>query len=146
MATTSGTISVVKNAVIVSCCSTILFVSQTLCGNVHDKRIADENYTIPPGIVLYQYSGYQGFRPEGVTIIQPTKKPKRKPLTEEQKDENRKISSVRVLIEHVIGNTKKCRIVKDECRLRKNDFVKCDFSRNRWFLTQYTNFHFFLIL
>lgn len=114
----------VKNAVIVSCCSTILFVSQTLCGNVHDKRIADENYTIPPGIVLYQDSGYQGFRPEGVNIIQPTKKPKGKELTEEQKAENRKISSVRVLVEHVIGSTKRCRIVKDECRLRKNDFVK----------------------
>ncbi|MDR2287358.1 MAG: transposase family protein [Prevotellaceae bacterium] len=114
----------VKNAVIVSCCCTILYISQTLCGNVHDKRIADKNYTFPSSIVLYQDSGYQGFHPEGVTIIQPTKEPKGKLLTEQQKTENRKISSVRVLVEHIIGSTKRCRIVKDECRLRKNDFIK----------------------
>jgi hypothetical protein len=96
-------------------------VIQTLYRNVYDKRIADEPYTIPPGITLYQDSGYQGFRPEGVTIIQPTKKMKGKSLTEQQKTENRKISTVRVLVEHVIGSVKRCRI---ECRLRKNDFVK----------------------
>jgi hypothetical protein len=68
----------VKNAVIVSCYCMILYVSQRLCGNVHDKRIADENYTIPSGITLYQDTGYQGFRPEAVTVIQPTKKTERK--------------------------------------------------------------------
>jgi hypothetical protein len=40
------------------------------------------------------------------------------------KAENRKISSVRVLVKYVIGSTKRCRTVKDEYRLIKNDFVK----------------------
>jgi hypothetical protein len=114
----------VTNAVIVFCCCMILYASHTLCGNVYDKKIADENYTFSPDTVLYQDSGYQGFRPEGVTVMQPTKKPKGKSFTGEQKAENRKISSVRVLVEHVIGSMKRCRIVKDECRLRKNDFVR----------------------
>jgi hypothetical protein len=49
---------------------------------------------------------------------------RRKPPTGKQKAENRKISSVRVVVEHVTGSTKRCRTVKDECRLRKDDFVK----------------------
>ena len=113
----------VKNAVITTACCTILFVSQTFSGNVHDKSIADESYTIPAGYTLMQDTGYQGYRPEGVTIIQPQKKPRGKELTEEQKESNRLISSDRVRVEHAIGSVKRYRIVKDECRLRKNNFV-----------------------
>jgi hypothetical protein len=43
----------------------------------------------------------------------PTKKPKGKELTEEQKLENKKISSFRILVEHAIGGVKRCRIVKE---------------------------------
>ena len=64
----------VKNAVITTACCTVLFVSQTFSGKVHDKTIADESYTIPAGYTLMQDTGYQGYRPEGVTIIQPQKK------------------------------------------------------------------------
>jgi hypothetical protein len=112
----------VKNAVIATACCLIIYVSATFAGKVHDKRIADENYTIPEGFTLYQDTGYQGYRPEGVVIIQPMKKPRGKELTKEQKENNRQISSKRVRIEHIIGSTKRYRIVKDECRLRKNNF------------------------
>jgi hypothetical protein len=118
----------VKNAVIISACCMTLFVSQTFAGRIHDKTIADRHYTIPPGFSLYQDSGYQGYRPAGVYIIQPAKKPKGKDLTQEQKDNNRKISSDRVRVEHTIGSIKRYRIVKDECRLRKNNFVGTVFA------------------
>jgi hypothetical protein len=117
----------VKNAVITNALCYVLFVSLSFNGSVHDKRIADENYTIPPGYTLWQDCGYQGYQPDGVTIVQPVKKPKGKELSEEQKETNRTISGFRVRIEHAIGSVKRCRIVKDECRLRKNKFVSTIF-------------------
>jgi hypothetical protein len=113
----------VKNAVIITSCCLVLYVSRTFPGRIHDKTIADSAYIIPAGYTLAQDSGYQVYRPEGVKIIQPQKKPKGKDLTEEQKEENRRISSFRVRVEHAIGSVKRYRIVKDECRLRKNNFV-----------------------
>ena len=113
----------VKNAVIIAACCLIVYVSRTFPGKIHDKTIADNEYTIPPGYTLLQDTGYQGYQPEGVKIIQPQKKLRGKELTQEQKNNNRQISSYRVRVEHAIGGVKRFRIVKDECRLRKNDFV-----------------------
>jgi hypothetical protein len=48
--------------------------------------------------------------------LQPTKKPKGRDLTEEEKALNRDISAVRVRIEHVINGVKRYRIVKDKNR------------------------------
>jgi hypothetical protein len=70
-------------------------------------------------IELLQNTGYQGYNPKNITIIMPTKKPKGKELTQEQKDKNKEISSKRVLIEHAIGGVKILRIVKDEIRIYK---------------------------
>jgi len=118
----------VKNAVIIAACCMILYVSRTFPGRIHDKTIADSDYTIPAGYTLLQDTGYQGYQPEGVKIIQPQKKTRGKELTAEQKENNRKISSYRVRVEHAIGSAKRYRIVKDECRLRKHDVVD-DVSR-----------------
>jgi hypothetical protein len=113
----------VKNAVICNLVGIILLLSPTVNAKMHDKKMADTLYTIPEGFNLWQDTGYQGYRPHGVTINQPIKKPRGKELTQEQKDYNRYISQVRVRVEHVIGSMKRYRIVKDECRLRKNKFV-----------------------
>jgi len=118
----------VKNALIISAACTILFVSPTFSGRIHDKTIADTSYSIPAGFKLLQDSSYQGYAPLGVEIIQPQKKPKGKELTKEQKDRNREISVDRVRIEHTIGSIKRARIVKDECRLRKDNFVENIFT------------------
>jgi flagellar biosynthesis chaperone FliJ len=113
----------VKNAVIINMVCTILFLSLTVNAKIHDKKLADTHYTIKEGFELWQDTGYQGFKPNGVLIRQPIKKPKGKELTEQQKQYNRYISQVRVRVEHAIGSMKRYRIVKDECRLRKNKFV-----------------------
>jgi hypothetical protein len=118
----------VKNAVIISCCCIVLYVSPTFDGRVHDKKIADTAYSIPRGFTLVQDTGYQGYRPEGVTVVQPVKKPKGKKLTAQQKQSNRMISSFRVRVEHAIGSIKRYRTVKDECRLRRNLFVEKVFT------------------
>lgn len=113
----------VKNAVITCMAGFILFASPTVEGKMHDKRIADEMYSFPYECILQQDTGYQGYSADNVTVIQPTKKPKGKELTQEQKEANTEISRTRIKVEHAIGGVKILRIVKDECRLRKNDFV-----------------------
>jgi len=118
----------VKNAVIIAATCVILYVSPTFCGTVHDKKIADIAYSIPAGFKLLQDTGYQGYAPFGVEIIQPKKKPKGKELTKEEKEINKEISRDRVRVEHAIGSVKRARIVKDECRLRKNNFVNKIFA------------------
>ena len=67
-------------------------------------------------------SAYQGYEPEGVITVQPTKKPIGKELTAEQKEENRLISKVRIIIEHVISGVKRCRITKDVFRNTKDQY------------------------
>ncbi|MDR0749682.1 MAG: transposase, partial [Tannerellaceae bacterium] len=94
----------VKNAVIIGCCCMVLYVSPTFDGRVHDKKIADIAYRIPQGFTLAQDTGYQGYRPDGVRIVQPEKKPRGKELTAGQKQNNRIISSFRVRVEHAIGS------------------------------------------
>jgi hypothetical protein len=113
-----------KNAVIITASCLILFVSPSVCGKMHDKKIADVMYSFPYPCVLYQDTGYQGYKPEEVRIEQPVKKPKGRELTAEEKEGNRKIASFRIRIEHAIGSAKRMRIVKDECRLRADNFVE----------------------
>ena len=113
----------VKNAVVTNMVGLVLLLTSTVAGKVHDKKIADDHYTVKAGHFLWQDTGYQGYAPDGVTVVQPTKKPRGKELSEEQKAKNKEISSVRVRVEHFIGSIKRMRIVKDECRLRKEGVV-----------------------
>ena len=95
-------------------------MSQTYEGKRHDKKIADEeNPTFPQNISLYKDTGFQGYDPDGIATFQPQKKPKGKALTPEQKEQNRLISSIRVVIEHIINGVKRCRIIKDVFRHTK---------------------------
>ena len=101
----------------------VLGLGATQPGSKHDKACVDEeNYTFPPGSTLFQDTGFQGYAPEGVSIEQPTKKPRNKELSPEQKDENRRISSKRVLIEHSIGGIKVFHIVSTIFRNIKEGF------------------------
>lgn len=113
----------VKNAVITCLAGFILFADLTVEGKMHDKKIADTQYSFPYRCVLQQDTGYQEYAPDNVTILQPMKKTKGKELTEQQRAFNTEISKTRIKVEHAIEDTKILRIVKDECRLRKNDFV-----------------------
>ncbi len=54
-----------------------MWLSDTVEGKRHDKKVADESVTgLPEGIILVQDTGFQGFVLEGITIMQPKKKPK----------------------------------------------------------------------
>ncbi|WP_163176606.1 transposase family protein [Bacteroides sp. 51] len=71
---------------------------------------------------LWQDTGFVGHKPEGVQVCMPIKKPKGKELTEIQKKENKRISGIRIKVEHAIGGVKKCRIVKERFRCHKFEF------------------------
>jgi hypothetical protein len=99
----------------------IRFLRAPYAGKANDKSLADlEGYRLPPGSCRYQDLGFQGFVLAGVTIVQPTKKPRGGELTPPEKATNRRISSIRIRIEHAIGGVKRFRIVKDKIRLLKD--------------------------
>jgi hypothetical protein len=112
-----------NNVLIVDDFGSIHFLSDTYEGMVYDTCIADEaGYTLPNASILYQDAGFQGFNPPGVQIVQPKKKPRNGTLTPQKKEENRRISSVRVRIEHVIGDIKRYRIIHDIIRFSCSEF------------------------
>jgi hypothetical protein len=99
----------------------ICFLSATYEGKANDKSLAElEGYTLPHGSYLYQDMGFQGFTLNGITIVQPKKKPPGGDLTPLEKATNRAISSIRIRIEHAIGGVKRSRMVKDKIRLLKD--------------------------
>lgn len=110
-----------KNVVLADKDGRVPFLSDTHEGSTHDKPIADTTpYPLPEGSELLQDLGFQGYTLEGVEITQPHKKPRGKPLTEEQKAENKAIARRRVRIEHIISSIKRCRILKEPIRLWKD--------------------------
>lgn len=114
----------VKNNLIVERKGKVVYLSGTYEGKRHDKKIADEEgHRFPAGSKLLQDTGYQGYRPDGVTILQPKKKPRGGELTATEKIINRAISSLRVEVEHQIGGVKRCQIVVQKFRNRVENFV-----------------------
>lgn len=97
----------------------IIYLSKTVEGKKHDKKLADEEaIEYPEGTPLQQDTGFQGYAPKGVIILQPKKKARGGELSEEEKEVNRILSSIRVMIEHLISGAKRLRIVKEELRLK----------------------------
>jgi hypothetical protein len=100
------------------------YLSATHAGSHHEKRICDdEELTFPQDIVLCKDTGFQGYEPDNIVTYQPKKKPKGKELSQEEKTENALISSIRVIVEHVIGGVKRCHIVHDVFRNTKARFA-----------------------
>jgi hypothetical protein len=96
-------------------------LSHTYEGKASDKSLAElAGYPVPPGSSRYQDRGFQGFCLQGVTSVQPKKKPRGGELTPPEKATNRRLSSISIRIEHAIGGVKRYRIVKDKIRLLKD--------------------------
>ena len=114
----------VKNNLMINTDSKVVLLTPCYEGRIHDKHIADMTVSfLPRRSYLYQDSGFQGFSVPGVKMIQPTKKPKGRELTVQEKAKNRKISSIRIRIEHAMSGIKRYRIVKDKLRNYKKGFT-----------------------
>ncbi len=101
----------------------ILFVTPTVKGSMHDKKIYDK-YTIgdfiPSNITQWVDTGFVGIDKEYDIDIQiPKKKPKGKKLTDKERENNKIISSIRVVNENAIGGIKRLRCVSDVYRNKK---------------------------
>jgi hypothetical protein len=87
-------------------------------GILKDLRLPDH---IPKDIRCRMDSGFQGFEREfpGHAVSMPTKKPKGRPLCRTFKEQNRRKSRIRVLVEHAIGGVKRFQAVADVFRSKR---------------------------
>ena len=107
----------IKNNFVTTQSQYVVYLSPTHQGKIHDKKIADnDEICFPDGIHLFQDSGFQGYRPANVFIVQPYKKPRNSELSELEKWFNRYVSTIRICVEHAISGIKRFRIIKDKCR------------------------------
>lgn len=67
-------------------------------------------------------TGYLGLQKIHANTSMPKKKKKKHPLTQNDKKQNKKLSSFRVLNEHIIGMIKRFKIVSDKYRNRRKRF------------------------
>lgn len=92
-------------------------------GKCHDFRLFKESKVyIHPGIKSLTDTGYQGIGKLHQNSELPKKKTKKKPLTKEEKKQNKNLASERVANEHVIGALKRFRIISDRYRNRRKRF------------------------
>ena len=92
-------------------------------GKKHDFRLYKESNThINPQTLVATDSGYTGIKNFHTNSILPKKSSKKHPLTKAMKAENRRISSLRVCNEHVIGRLKVFRIISGRYRNKRRRF------------------------
>jgi hypothetical protein len=100
----------------------ILVITKQKSGRRHDKRLADKNSVfemIPKEITVYADTGFMGAQRIHPNVLIPKKKSRGKPLTYDEKETNKLISSYRVLVEHAIGGIKRLRCMSEKLRNRK---------------------------
>lgn len=113
-----------KNIVVADENKQVLFLSPTKSGRRHDKKLLDkigvEN--IPPEVATWVDTGFMGLQKTHSNLQMPKRGTKNKPLTLEEKENNKIISHFRVKIEHVICGIKRLRSVTDVYRNHKPNF------------------------
>lgn len=100
----------------------ILLLTPTKSGRRHDKRLLDKNCiieSIPDRVTVWTDTGFQGIQRLHPNTMQPAKATKNHPLTEVQKQNNRVISGLRIVVEHAIGGYKRFKAASDIYRNRR---------------------------
>jgi len=131
----------VKNTVISTFSSWILFLGYTVAGSIHDYTLFKQEFPVDGSkkevikwfedFAIWLDLGYQGvhnlYKADEINI--PHKKPRKSinnpspSLTQEQKDKNRIISQMRVVVEHAIGGFKRFNILVQRFRNHLDGFV-----------------------
>jgi len=116
-----------KNIIITTRKKRVNFLSNTIEGKEHDftilKAEAPPNL-MPKSVKKHLDLGFKGIDKQfpGHIISMPKRKPRTKELTPFIKEQNKKKSSVRVLVENALAGVKRLRIVSDVYRNKKKDF------------------------
>jgi hypothetical protein len=93
-------------------------------GRKHDYRLFKEsNLKVHSQTQVWVDTGYTGILKLHAYTQIPKKKRKKEPLSFTEKKENKKISSQRVFIEHVIGKLKRFKILSYPYRNRRKRFA-----------------------
>ena len=103
----------------------VLVLTTAREGKLHDKRFHDEDDIIggiPDDVPVLLDSGFQGVQKQYVNIELPHKKPKGGELTPLQKEENKNLSSQRVVCENAFAGVKRYNAVAAIYRNRVTDF------------------------
>lgn len=96
----------------------IHFLSSSYEGSVHDKSIWGDLNIDTKQINLLMDLGFQGAEKDRLEVILPFKKPRNRELNEGQKQINKALGSLRVIIEHAFAGVKRLKIVRNKIRLR----------------------------
>ena len=102
--------------------------AQVICtafsnGKRHDFRVFKESRVrFQKETQVVTDTGYQGLQKLHSNSALPKKKRKHHPLTKEEKNRNKELSSLRVLNENVIGRLKRFKIISDRYRNRRKRF------------------------
>ena len=94
----------------------IIDVSKCIAGSVHDITIRRNGNPLPPDADKYGDLGYQGWQKESSNVHLPHKKPKKGQLTDQQRQENKDHSKIRIAVEHQFARLKKFRILGETYR------------------------------
>lgn len=117
----------VKNMAVSDQKKRILMISRTKEGRQHDYSLFKKlklPQGIPKKVRCFLDSGFQGVKKDypGLRVSMPRRAMRGHPLTEKDKQKNKKISKKRVLVENAIGGIKRLRSLTDVCRSRIKDF------------------------
>jgi len=100
----------------------VLVVTPSKSGRRHDKRLADKASlfeNLPDNVEAFADTAFTGVQKVHPKSYIPQKKPKGRNLTLEEKEMNRIISSLRVVVEHAIGGIKRYGCMSGKLRSRK---------------------------
>ena len=113
-----------KNIVVSDEKRRILYLSPTKSGRRHDKRLGDKMGlgSLPFEVSAWVDTGFQGLQKNHPNTQIPRKRSRDKPLSEEDKENNRLISSFRVTVEHAIAGMKRLRSTTDVYRNKRANF------------------------
>lgn len=110
-----------KNIVVANQKRGILYLSKTKSGRRHDKRVFDKDHiarTIPDDVTAWVDTGFKGMETAHPNTQMPKKATKKNPLTQAEKENNRFISSIRIVAEHVNAGLKRLKAAGDIYRNR----------------------------
>lgn len=108
----------------------ILFLSKTKSGRRHDKRLFDKNHlarSLPDDVTAWTDTGFKGMESIHPNTQMPKKATKKHPLTEQQKQNNRIISGLRIISEHANAGLKR---LKAACDIYRNRLPNMDDRMN----------------
>jgi hypothetical protein len=97
----------IKTEIVIREDGKILSVSRSHKGRVHDFKIRRGEKLLPKESLKLADSGYQGWQKLQSNVVIPYKKSRKRPLSKEQKDHNRKVS-IRMKVKHKIRERSRC--------------------------------------